>query len=108
MYSWARVVLRVNLTTGAVSQMGALRYVPRLIGGLGVAWGELRSGTVEFDPQKLLMISVGPLTGTLASGVGHMGPGSCPRVIASLEPFQESDPDWSKSRSLWNGSSSTE
>ena len=84
-YGWTGKILRVDLTTGTISHIETLRYVPRLIGGLGVAagiaWEELRPGTDAFDPGNLLMIMVGPLTGTLASGAGRL-------EVAGIAPQQ--------------------
>ena len=84
-YGWTGKTLRVDLTTGTISHIETLRYVPRLIGGLGVAagiaWEELKPGTDAFDPGNLLMIMVGPLTGTLASGAGRV-------EVAGIAPQQ--------------------
>jgi aldehyde:ferredoxin oxidoreductase len=61
-------------------------YVPRHVGGLGVAariaWDELRPGIGPFDPENLLFLMVGPLTGTLASGGGRV-------VVAGIAPQQK-------------------
>ena len=84
-YGWTGKTLRVDLSTGAISHIETLRYVPRLIGGLGVAagitWEELKPGTDAFDPGNLLMVMVGPLTGTLASGAGRV-------EVAGIAPQQ--------------------
>lgn len=84
-YGWTGKILRVDLSTGSISYIETQRYVPRLIGGLGVAagiaWEELRPGTGPFDPGNLLMIMVGPLTGTLASGAGRL-------EVAGIAPQQ--------------------
>ena len=75
-YGWTGKILRVNLTTGAITHADTMRYVPKFVGGLGmaakIAWDELKPGTGAFDPENLLMITVGPLTGTLASGAGRV------------------------------------
>jgi aldehyde:ferredoxin oxidoreductase len=53
-----------------------MKYVPDFIGGLGIAsriaWEELRPGVDAFDPENMLFIMVGPLTGTMASGAGRV------------------------------------
>ena len=76
MYGWTGKILRVDLSSGEVSHLDTGRYVPQFIGGLGVAmkiaWDELKPGIDPFSPDNLLMIMVGPLTGTLASGAGRV------------------------------------
>ncbi len=85
LYGWTGKILRVNLTDGKVSTMDTTQYVPRFIGGLGVAakiaWDELRPGIDAFSPENMLFIMVGPLTGTLASGGGRV-------VVAGIAPQQ--------------------
>ncbi len=53
-----------------------MKYVPDFIGGLGVAariaWEELSPGVDAFDPENMLFVMVGPLTGTTASGAGRV------------------------------------
>ena len=76
MYGWTGKVLRVDLSSGKISSIDTSQYVPQYIGGLGVAakiaWDELKPGTGPFDPDNMLMVMVGPLTGTLASGAGRV------------------------------------
>ena len=75
-YGWTGRILSVDLTSGELSHLDTMQYVPEYIGGLGIAakiaWDELRPGVGAFDPENLLMIMVGPLTGTLASGAGRV------------------------------------
>ncbi len=75
-YGWTGRVLRVDLTAGEVSTVDTLRYVPAFVGGVGVAariaWEELKPDVGPFDPENMLFIMVGPLTGTLASGAGRV------------------------------------
>ena len=76
MYGWTGKILRVDLSSGKISTIDTNQYVPQFIGGLGVAaklaWDELKPGTGPFDPDNMLMVMVGPLTGTLASGAGRV------------------------------------
>ncbi|MDP2948267.1 MAG: aldehyde ferredoxin oxidoreductase N-terminal domain-containing protein [Chloroflexota bacterium] len=85
MYGWTGKILRVDLSSGRVSHIDTSRYVPQLLGGLGVAagiaWDELKPGVGPFDPENLLMVMVGPLTGTLASGAGRV-------EVAGIAPQQ--------------------
>ncbi|MGC9522749.1 MAG: aldehyde ferredoxin oxidoreductase N-terminal domain-containing protein, partial [Anaerolineae bacterium] len=75
-YGWTGHILRIDLTSGEVGTVDTLRYVPDFVGGLGVAariaWEELPLGVGPFDPENMLFIMVGPLTGTLASGAGRV------------------------------------
>jgi aldehyde:ferredoxin oxidoreductase len=75
-YGWTGRILRVDLTTGEISTVNTMKYVPEFIGGLGIAsriaWEELSPGVDAFDPENMLFIMVGPLTGTLASGAGRV------------------------------------
>lgn len=92
-YGWAGKILSVDLTRGEVAHLETTRYVPQLVGGLGVAakiaWDELEPGVGPFDPENLLMMMVGPLTGTLASGAGRV-------EVAGIAP-QQHPPVYSRS-----------
>ena len=75
-YGWTGKILRVDLSSGETSTVDTMKYVPDFIGGVGIAsriaWEELSPGVGAFDPENLLFIMVGPLTGTLASGAGRV------------------------------------
>lgn len=75
-YGWTGKILKVNLSTGKITYIDTMRYVPKFIGGLGVgaaiAWEEIGPNVGPFDPENLLIIMTGPLTGTLASGAGRV------------------------------------
>lgn len=76
MYGWTGKILRFDLSTRETTTVETMQYVPDFIGGLGVAariaWEELPIGVDAFDPENILFIMVGPLTGTLASGAGRV------------------------------------
>ena len=76
MFGWVGNILRVDLTTGKISREPTSRYVPRLIGGWGIAakiaWEELPPTVGAFDPENRLIIMTGPLTGTLIPGSGRV------------------------------------
>lgn len=82
---WTGSLLRVDLSSGTIAVDDTMQYVPRFIGGLGVAariaWDELRPGTDAFDPDNMLFVMTGPLTGTLASGAGRV-------EVAGIAPQQ--------------------
>jgi aldehyde:ferredoxin oxidoreductase len=67
MGGWTGKVLRVDLTTGAITKEDTTKYKPFLGGtGLGykVLWDEVPPGTKAWDPANRLIFGVGPLTGT--------------------------------------------
>ena len=76
MYGWTGKILRIDLSAGETSIVPTSRYVPDFVGGVGIAariaWQELAPGIGPFDPQNLLFVMAGPLTGTLASGAGRV------------------------------------
>jgi len=75
-YGWTGKILRVDLSRRKITTIDTMKYVPKLIGGVGVAamiaWEEITPDIGPFDPENRLMIMVGPLTGTLASGAGRV------------------------------------
>lgn len=75
LYGWAGEILRVNLSTGKISTVDTTKYVPKYLGGRGVAervaWEEIGPEVGAFDPANLLMFMAGPLTGTLAPTSGR-------------------------------------
>ena len=75
-YGWTGKILRIDLSSGEASTVATMKYVPDFIGGVGmasrIAWEELSPGVGAFDPENLLFIMVGPLTGTTASGAGRV------------------------------------
>jgi len=75
-YGWTGKILLVDLSSGKIDHLNTMDYVPSFIGGVGVAariaWDMLKPGIGPFDPENPLMIMVGPLTGTLASGAGRV------------------------------------
>lgn len=90
---WTGKILRVDLSKGETSAIHTADYVPRFVGGLGVAakiaWDELEPGVGPLSPQNMLFVMVGPLTGTLASGAG--------RVVVAGIAAQQRPPVFSRS-----------
>ena len=72
-YGYAGKILRVNLTTGAVSTSDIEPYKP-YVGGMGlgykVIWDEVPLETHPFAPEAKVVVATGPLTasGTPCSG----------------------------------------
>ena len=75
-YGWTGKILRVDLSKGKITYIDTMKYAHKFIGGLGIAaaiaWEEIGPNIEPFDPENLLMIMTGPLTGTLASGAGRV------------------------------------
>lgn len=71
---WAGSVLRVNLTTGAITTEDTLPKYKPYIGGMGlgykVIWDEVPLDTDPLGPDAKVVFAVGPLT---ASGVPCSG-----------------------------------
>lgn len=75
-YGWTGEILKIDLSKEKNTKIDTMKFIPEFIGGLGVgamiAWEELGSEVGPFDPDNMLMVMVGPLTGTLASGGGRV------------------------------------
>ena len=65
---WAGQVLRVDLSTGAVSKESTIERYMDVIGGTGIGykvlWEETGADVQPFDPANKLIFGVGPLAGT--------------------------------------------
>lgn len=66
-YGWAGKILRINLTTGAISTEDTLKY-KNYIGGMGIGYkiiyDEVPLDTHAYDEASKIVIAVGPLTGS--------------------------------------------
>jgi aldehyde:ferredoxin oxidoreductase len=73
-YGWVGKILRVDLTTGEITETPTSDYVPKLIGGRGVAsmiyWEEVPPECAAFDPENALIMMTGVGSGTLAPASG--------------------------------------
>ena len=71
MYGWVGKILRVDLTTGMITEIPTSNYVPKYIGGRGIGakihWDEISPAVGAFDPQNILTFMTGPLAGTPAT-----------------------------------------
>ncbi|MDO8671366.1 MAG: aldehyde ferredoxin oxidoreductase N-terminal domain-containing protein, partial [Dehalococcoidia bacterium] len=83
MYGWTGRILRVDLTTGKIEETPTSDYVPKFIGGRGVAamiyWEEVPPECRAFDPENALIMMTGPANGTLSPSasrftVAHKSP----------------------------------
>ncbi len=67
MGGWTGKIVRVDLSTGAITKEDTTKYKPYLGGtGLGykVLWDEVPPGTKAWDPANRIIFGGGPLTGT--------------------------------------------
>ncbi len=84
---WTGKVLRVDLSTGAITTEDTMKYKDYLGGtGLGykVLWDEVPPGTKAWDPENRLIFGVGPLVGTGAPCTGRVS-------ITSLWPVHANE-----------------
>jgi len=83
LFGWAGKILRVNLSTKEITTEDTSKYVPKYIGGKGIAykiaWDELKPGVGPYDPDNLLMFFTGPMAGTLAPTSGR-------GIVCSVSP----------------------
>jgi len=75
-YGWVGKILRVDLTTGRISEEPSKERAKRFIGGMGlgakIMWDEVKPEVDPFAPENRLLFLTGPLTGTLAPTSGRM------------------------------------
>ncbi len=72
---WTERILRVDLSTGNISEEPTLKYSERFLGGFGIGmkimWDEVHPSIHPFDPENRLVFMTGPLTGTMAPTSGR-------------------------------------
>ena len=72
---WVGSILRVDLTTGKITESSTFDYVPKFLGGRGlgakICWDEVPPEVGAFDPSNRLIFATGPLQGTLAPSSGR-------------------------------------
>ena len=73
---WVGKILRVDLTSGKISESSTFDYVPKFLGGRGlgakICWDEVPPEVGAFDPENRLIFATGPLQGTLAPSSGRL------------------------------------
>jgi len=87
-YGWTGKLLRIELPSGEVNKIKSMDYVGDFIGGRMLAsriyWDEVSKDTKALDPENVLIIMSGPLTGTPAT--------ACSRwVISAKSPHSYPD-----------------
>ncbi len=80
---WAGRILNVDLSSLKTWTEPSIEYGQKYIGGRGIAarigWDRIARGTGPFDPENLLIVAAGPLTGTSAPNSGRA-------TVCSLSP----------------------
>lgn len=70
-YGYAGRILKVDLTTGTITEIPSSDYLPKYFGGRGLLaklyWDMIPADIEAFDPRNCLIFTTGPLTGTGAS-----------------------------------------
>jgi aldehyde:ferredoxin oxidoreductase len=72
LYGYTGKILRVDLTTGQITEEPSSKYLPKYIGGRGLGariyWDEIMPETEPLSPDNKMIFTSGPLTGTGALG----------------------------------------
>ena len=75
-YGWAGQILRVDLSAGSVVIEPIKPYGVRMLGGRGIGqrllFNELAPSADPLGPDNKVVLSAGPLVGTLAPGSGRL------------------------------------
>lgn len=75
-YGWAGKILRLNMTSGTATTTPTSDYVPRFMGGRGIAdkiyWDEVPPEVGAFDLENKLIFATGPSAGALAPQSGRL------------------------------------
>ena len=71
-FGYAGKILRVDLSSGSVTDIPTANYADRFLGGRGIAakiyWDEVSPNTRAFDPENRLLFLTGPLAGIAGLG----------------------------------------
>jgi len=66
-YGYTGKILRIDLSSGAITHVPTMDYADRFLGGRGIAarvhWDEVQPEVKAFDPENRLSIFTGPLAG---------------------------------------------
>ena len=83
LYGWTGRLLYVDLTAGTCEERDTLAYIDATLGGRALAtrlaWEEIPPGIDAYDPDNCMILTTGPLCGTLAPTSGRT-------IMAGLSP----------------------
>ncbi|MFX0198293.1 MAG: aldehyde ferredoxin oxidoreductase family protein [Candidatus Hodarchaeota archaeon] len=75
-YGYTGKILRVDLSTEAISVEPTVKYAKEWLGGRGInmsiVYSELKPWTIPYEPANRIVIGAGPLVGTLAPGATRL------------------------------------
>ena len=84
-YGYADNILRVDLSSGAITTTRTANYADRFLGGRGIGtkiyWDEVLPETKAFDPENRLIFVTGPATGIPPSGSRTQVYGKSPATV---------------------------
>jgi len=78
-YGWTGKILRVDLTTGKITDIPTSDYTEKFIGGTGIIakliWDEVPPELSALDPENRLIFMTGPMAGTIVPAAArvHIG-----------------------------------
>lgn len=88
-YGYAGKILKVDLTSGQVSEIPSSKYLPKYFGGRGLAaklyWDEVTPEVGALDSENALIFTTGPLT---ATGAAMTSVGMCAGKAPMIYPTQ--------------------
>jgi aldehyde:ferredoxin oxidoreductase len=74
-FGWVGKILDVDLTTGKIRTRDTVKYAADFIGGRAMAsrigWDEIPTGIDAYDPENRIIVTTGPLGGTLSPTSGR-------------------------------------
>lgn len=91
LYGYTGKILRVNLTTGGISEFSSEKYLPKYLGSKGLLarlyWDEISPEVKPFDPENKLIFASGPVNGTGAVGSAKGSVGGKSPVWSPVSSF---------------------
>ncbi|MBW2623279.1 MAG: hypothetical protein JRD68_10265 [Deltaproteobacteria bacterium] len=83
-FGWIGKILKVDLSTGELSDLNTMDYADRFLGGRGIAtrlyWELVGPKVKAFDPENALLLMSGPLGATGAQGASRF-------IVAGKSPM---------------------
>ncbi len=84
-YGYAGKILRIDLSSGAITTTPTAAYADRFLGGRGIGtkiyWDEVLPETKAFDPENRLIFVTGPATGIPPAGSRTQVYGKSPATV---------------------------
>ena len=98
-YGYAGKILRVDLSSGSVTEVSTFDYCERFLGGRGLAakiyWDEMPPNVGPFDEQSCLIFALGPLAGIPVIGGSRWGVyGKSPQAVPEQFSYSNLGGQW--------------